>query len=56
MGIGITTDQQLAGLVMKLIGGIYLWVWIATRFFQWSRRNRPEMTLVTDTTKPVERV
>ena len=55
-GIGITTDQQLAGLVMKLIGGIYLWVWIATRFFQWSRRNRPEMTLVTETTKPVERV
>ena len=41
---------------MKLIGGIYLWVWIATRFFQWSRRNRPEMTLVTETTKPVEKV
>ncbi len=45
-GIDITTDQQLAGLVMKLIGGIYLWVWIATRFFLWSRRNRPEMVLV----------
>jgi len=45
-GIDITTDQQLAGLVMKLIGGIYLWVWIASRFFQWSRRNSPEMVLV----------
>ena len=50
-GIGITTDQQLAGLVMKLIG-IYLWVWIAARFFQWSRRNRPEMVLVTETKEP----
>ncbi len=47
-GIDITTDQQLAGLVMKLIGGIYLWVWIGTRFFLWSRRNRPEMVLVDD--------
>ena len=45
-GIDITTDQQLAGLVMKLIGGIYLWVWIASRFFQWSRKNSPEMVLV----------
>ena len=45
-GIDITTDQQLAGLVMKLIGGIYLWVWIGSRFFQWSRKNSPEMVLV----------
>ena len=45
-GIDITTDQQLAGLVMKLAGSIYLWVWIAVRFFQWSRRNQPEMVLV----------
>jgi len=45
-GIDITTDQQLAGLVMKLAGSIYLWVWIAARFFQWSRRNQPEMVLV----------
>ena len=45
-GINITTDQQLAGFVMKLVGGIYLWVWIAARFFQWSRKNQPEMVLV----------
>ncbi len=45
-GSVITTDQQLAGLVMKLAGSIYLWVWIAARFFQWSRRNQPEMVLV----------
>jgi len=45
-GIDITTDQQLAGFVMKLVGGVYLWVWIAARFFQWSRRNQPEMVLV----------
>ena len=45
-GIDITTDQQLAGFVMKLVGGIYLWVWIAARFFQWSRRNQPDMVLV----------
>ena len=51
-GIDITTDQQLAGFVMKLIGGVYLWVWIGTRFFQWSKRNQPELVLV-DT--PLER-
>jgi len=45
-GIDITTDQQLAGFVMKLVGGIYLWVWIATRFFLWSRRNQPDLELV----------
>ena len=51
-GLDITTDQQLAGLVMKLVGGIYLWIWIAVKFFQWSRRNRPEMTLVDSETLP----
>jgi putative membrane protein len=45
-GIDITTDQQLAGFVMKLVGGVYLWVWIGTRFFQWSKSNQPELVLV----------
>jgi len=50
-GIDITTDQQLAGFVMKLVGGIYLWIWIAARFFQWSRRNQPDLVLVESANK-----
>jgi putative membrane protein len=34
--ISVTTDQQVAGLFMKLGAGGYLWVIIAVRFFQWA--------------------
>jgi putative membrane protein len=34
-GIGVMTDQLLAGLIMKLIGGLLLWGFIATIFFRW---------------------
>jgi putative membrane protein len=34
----VTDDQQMAGVVMKLVGGGFLWVVITTRFFQWAAK------------------
>ena len=39
-GISVITDQQAAGAVMKILGGIYLWVLIGIRFFRWSAEQR----------------
>jgi len=38
-GISVTTDQQVAGVIMKLGAGTYLWVVITWLFFSWSARN-----------------
>lgn len=38
-GISVTHDQQLAGAVMKVIGGTYLWVVIAALFVRWATRH-----------------
>ncbi len=35
-GIGVQADQQAAGLIMKLVGGMYLWTWIGFLFFRWA--------------------
>ena len=45
-GIGITSDQQWAGLIMKLVGGMYLWGWIVTRMAQYTRATRSSRDLV----------
>lgn len=37
-GINVTDDQQMAGVIMKLVGGGFLWVVITTRFFQWASK------------------
>jgi putative membrane protein len=37
-GISVTDDQQVAGLIMKLVGGGFLWLVITIRFFQWAAR------------------
>lgn len=37
-GVGVTDDQQFAGLIMKLVGGGFLWLIITVRFFQWASR------------------
>jgi putative membrane protein len=34
-GLTVTTDQQAAGLIMKLGGTIFLWTIIITLFFRW---------------------
>ena len=38
-GVSVTTDQQVAGLIMKLIAGFYLWGLITVLFFRWSKRH-----------------
>lgn len=35
-GVSATDDQQAAGVVMKIIGGFYLWTLIAIRFFRFA--------------------
>jgi putative membrane protein len=39
-GMGVLTDQLVAGLIMKLVGGLILWGVIAAVFFRWGRRER----------------
>jgi putative membrane protein len=39
-GISALTDQLIAGLIMKLIGGAILWVFITAIFFRWYRQER----------------
>jgi putative membrane protein len=41
-GINPTDDQQLAGAIMKVVGGFYLWGMIAIRFFRHTARLRQE--------------
>lgn len=41
-GISVTSDQQVAGLEMKLIGGTYLWVLITMIFFRWATAQEAE--------------
>lgn len=45
-GISALTDQQTAGLIMKIVGGLYLWLIIAVIFFRWyeseARQERQE--------------
>lgn len=38
-GISATSDQQAAGLIMKLGGGAFLWTVIVFIFFRWSARQ-----------------
>lgn len=35
-GVSVTSDQQAAGAIMKLGGGVLLWVIITTIFFRWA--------------------
>jgi putative membrane protein len=41
-GLSVQQDQQLAGVIMKVITGTYLWVLIAIIFFRWSLSERGE--------------
>ena len=41
-GISAMTDQLLAGLIMKLVGGAILWVFIGAIFFKWAAREERE--------------
>jgi putative membrane protein len=41
--ISVTTDQQVAGAIMKLGAGTYLWVIIAGLFFRWAATQAQAM-------------
>jgi putative membrane protein len=41
-GMSALTDQLVAGLIMKLIGGAILWGFIATIFFRWYAREHDQ--------------
>jgi putative membrane protein len=41
-GISPLTDQLVAGLIMKLVGGLILWVAIAVVFFKWFSAEQTE--------------
>lgn len=39
-GLSVTHDQQVAGLLMKLGGGVYLWTLIFIIFVRWTRQEQ----------------
>jgi putative membrane protein len=41
-GVDALSDQLLAGLIMKLIGGLILWGFIAVIFFRWHAQERAQ--------------
>ena len=41
-GISAMTDQLIAGLIMKILGGLILWGFIAVIFFRWGTREREQ--------------
>ncbi|MDH3707631.1 MAG: cytochrome c oxidase assembly protein [Acidimicrobiia bacterium] len=61
-GVSVASDQQAAGLIMKILGGLYLWLWIAVIFFRWAskatdddrayRRHRPPADAGVDVAQP----
>ncbi len=38
-GIGVASDQQAAGLIMKIVGGMYLWAIIGLLFYRWASEH-----------------
>ena len=52
-GLGATTDQQLAGLVMKLGGIPVVWGTIAVLMHRWSETNRAESAIARTRRPPV---
>ena len=42
LGIPALTDQLIAGLIMKLVGGLIYWGFIVAIFFRWEARERTE--------------
>lgn len=38
-GVGVIDDQVTAGLIMKLLGGFYLWALIVFIFFRWALKS-----------------
>jgi putative membrane protein len=43
-GLSAAEDQRIAGLIMKVVGGLYLWIIITVLFFKWYEDEGPEET------------
>ena len=41
-GVSFIADQQMAGLIMKIAGGLLLWTIIAVLFFKWSAKEEAQ--------------
>ena len=54
-GISALSDQQVAGLIMKIGGGLFLWMVIGVVFFRWYAREEKESTDEVLTWDQVER-
>ncbi|MGH9223983.1 MAG: cytochrome c oxidase assembly protein [Acidimicrobiales bacterium] len=58
-GISAITDQQVAGLIMKIGAGMYLWAIIGVIFFRWyadEERKPPEVLLWDDVERELKRL
>ncbi len=53
-GVTVANDQQMAGLIMKIVGGLYLWTIIAGVFFRWSARQRAAELRTDPAAEPAE--
>lgn len=51
-GLTPLVDQQIAGLSMKLLGTIFLWVLLTVRFFQWFNHEEHEKEKLVDDQYP----
>jgi putative membrane protein len=51
-GMTALEDQQVAGLIMKIGAGLFIWALIAVIFFRWAadeeRRQRPQVRRALD--------
>lgn len=43
-GLSAAEDQRIAGLIMKIVGGLYLWAIITVLFFKWYEEEGSEET------------
>lgn len=41
-GLSVLTDQQLAGAIMKLVGGFFMWIVIGVIWFRWAAEAEAE--------------
>lgn len=38
-GLSLTEDMQLGGVIMKVVGGFWLWIVIGVKYFRWAGAN-----------------
>ena len=49
-GVSVQSDQQAAGLIMKLIGGFYLWLIIVFKFYVFAQEHTRNQNIRTIST------